>query len=372
MALPPIPPPKKSRAWIIEDWRKEIDAFLKLNHPNGYRFAIFDENGPSKSGAGGFSRTAKNPPKLVASADDRMDIASMAKTITGAAVLNALQRKGLTPDIPIAPFLPPDWKMHAKLKTKTFRDYLTHRTGVQFGDGQADDWTFEGIKALTEAEPNGTIEYENYNFAIMRIALPLLETYDRYTKKVTFPGFAKATAQWCAQRYIEIVNLRVLEPSGVPSAGCNSYVLQASITQPKVQMLSYPFNDPNAAGLGLEDWTLNGGANGWCLSVNDMAKVLHTLAYTEAILSDRMKKYMFEDGMGADIEPMLLGSRVFKHGAVINMGGGQPGDALFCGGWYMYRDLDLIFVFLSNTGYNPKEPIWDTKLQQALVKAYKP
>jgi CubicO group peptidase (beta-lactamase class C family) len=107
----------------------KIAAIMKENSPDGFRFVVCDEENILGSGADGFSRMAIDPPQTTAKLEDRINVASLSKTVTAAAVLSTLQAKNLSPDALVAPFFPPDWQLHDEVKKLTFRDFLTHRTG---------------------------------------------------------------------------------------------------------------------------------------------------------------------------------------------------------------------------------------------------
>ncbi|NIP79482.1 MAG: serine hydrolase, partial [Gemmatimonadetes bacterium] len=74
----------------------------------GYAYAISEHGQLAASGANGFARTAVDG-QLAQSAGKRTNIASVTKTITAVAVLQLLERRGLTIDSDIDPWIPADW-----------------------------------------------------------------------------------------------------------------------------------------------------------------------------------------------------------------------------------------------------------------------
>ena len=167
-----------------------------------------------------------------------------------------LQTKNLSPDALVAPFLPPDWTLHAQVKKLTFRDFLTHRTGFNEATDRSD---YAGIRQSMQQGPPNPIQakycYRNINFATMRLVLPYLNSYNRFTQKVTLNAGSKPD-ETLAHTYIAIVNQRVLAPSGVVTAGCDSKTLKQPPPQPSLPVLLYEYQQPAKKGVDLGDQTL--------------------------------------------------------------------------------------------------------------------
>lgn len=356
---------------------------MDVTAPDSYRFIVCDDTSVLGSGQGGFARTAVDPPQLLATIEDRLNIASMSKTLTAAAVLSTLQAKNLSVDTLIAGFLPSSWTLHPVVKTLTFRDFLTHRTGFNEATDRSD---YEGIKlSLQQGPPNpakAAWDYRNINFATFRVILPYLNSYDRFTKQVKLIILSTAKPdQVLADGYINIVNKRVLEPSGVPAAACDSKTLTpASTSGPggrpapvsaKLPVLLYEYQNPTVKGLDLGDRTLICGAEGWSLSVVDYAKFLQTLLFTEIIMSEKYRGYMLMGGaleykgLGMNMDSPLAGGNVYSHGAWIPWGKAQVA------GWYLYfENTKLVVVALSNAGHKPDWANWYDSVKQAYVQTY--
>jgi len=354
---------------------RKIAAIMNENAPDSFRFVVCDDEKILGSGFGGFSRMAVDPPETRAKLEDRLNIASMSKTLTAAAVLSTLQAKNLSPDALVAPFLPPDWTLHAQVKKLTFRDFLTHRTGFN----QATDRShYAGIKESMEQGPPNPIQanhdYRNINFSTMRLVLPHLNAYNRFTKQV--PPFMMAgnkPEEALANAYVSIVNQRVLAPSGVAPAGCDSKTLNQPPPKPNLPVLLYEFQQPTKQGVDLGDRTLFCGAEGWSLSVVDYAQFLQTLFFTEIIVSEKNRALMMGVGdasgwgLGINRRAPVAGSDVYMHGAWIpvNMGKAQVA------GWYMYLQTSkLIVVALSNANHKPDAANWFERVKQAYAEVY--
>jgi CubicO group peptidase (beta-lactamase class C family) len=361
---------------------------MQQEAPDSYRFALFDAAKLRGSGAGGWSRSPADPPALKAAVEDRHNIASMSKTITAAAVLNALQEKQLSPDSPVAPFVPPGWTLSATVQTLTFRDFMTHRTGFHW-DGKTafqDRSDLAGIREILAQEPvkpaKAARDYRNINFAVFRILLPFLDAYDPVAKKVpaAFRNARHPEAQ-LAQRYVEIVNARVLKPAGIGPASCHPDTLRpptraGARPAPLTRALAYPYAAGETKGIDPGDRTLTCGASGWCLSVTEIGEVLRNLFFTDKILSGSYREAMITAdpppsfGMGMNREAPVAGSPVYSHGAVIPFGATIDAPML-CGFYLVFPALPLIVVALSNAGHKPPgNPNWDALTLQAVREAF--
>lgn len=354
---------------------RKIHAIMNENAPDSFRFVVCDDEKILGSGFGGFSRMAVDPPETPAKLEDRLNIASMSKTLTAAAVLSTLQAKNLSPDALVAPFLPPDWTLHAQVKKLTFRDFLTHRTGFN----QATDRShYAGIKESMEQGPPNPIQanydYRNINFSTMRLILPQLNAYNRFTKKVPpLMIVGNKPDETLANAYVSIVNQRVLAPSGIAPAGCDSKTLNQSPPKPNLPVLLYEFQQPTKQGVDLGDRTLACGAEGWSLSVVDYAQFLQTLFFTEIIVSEKNRALMMAVndssgiGLGINRRAPLGDSDVYMHGAWIPVSMGKAQVA----GWYLYLPASkLIVVALSNANHKPDAANWFERVKQAYAEVY--
>ena len=359
------------RLAVTEPFTAKIAAIMQENAPDGFRFVVCNDTSMLGSGVGGFSRMAVDPPETPATLEDRLNIASMSKTLTAAAVLSTLQAKNLSPDALVAPFLPPDWTLHAQVKKLTFRDFLNHRTGFNEATDRSD---YAGIQqSMHQGPPNpihATYEYRNINFAAMRLVLPYLHSYNRFTHQVTLQA-GSTPAETLAKAYIAIVNQRVLEPSGVATAGCDSKTLQQPPPKPRLPVLLYAYHQPTTKGVDLGDQTLYSGAQGWSVSVVDYAQFLQTLLCTEIIVSEKHRALMLGvgaadgHGLGINRDAPLAGSNVYSHGAWIPVGNAQVA------GWFLYiQATKLIVVALSNAGHNPGAENWFERVKQAYTEVY--
>ena len=170
----------------------------------------------------------------------RMNIASISKTLTAVAILQLLEKNGLSIHDPIEPWLPDDWvkgygffQGQGKSQPEvvlSFYDLLTHRSGIQqsiaayseinqeYKDAVSNKW--DGLKTIVEfgVLPAYYQEqlYKNANFALFRIMIPKL------WKASGDPAIAigEITETTAALYYRAYLDSYVLSPSGVHYADC--------------------------------------------------------------------------------------------------------------------------------------------------------
>jgi CubicO group peptidase (beta-lactamase class C family) len=106
-------------------------------------------------------------------ADARLEVASVSKTITAAATLKLLHDRGVSVDAGIAPYLPPEWAPGPNIAAVTSRDLLTHESGfrddaLMYGELRGE--VAQGVSASDQ----GDFFYLSSNDALLRVVIPHL------------------------------------------------------------------------------------------------------------------------------------------------------------------------------------------------------
>lgn len=213
----------------------------------------------------------------------RGNVASVSKSITAIAVLQALETNGLTIEEPVAPYLPAGWTKGRGFrggKSVTFRQLLTHTSGMgqRFASLQANgnhgpwgnDW--DGLKyavakgvdqRFTSADKyaGGNYSYKNSNYALFRVIVPKLW---QMAQGGDGSGVRKANHGALFMLY---VGEHVMVPSGVAGASC---------TEPASgqHAYAYDWNDRTGAGSAFNGTDQGCGAHaGWRLSAPQLARI---------------------------------------------------------------------------------------------------
>ena len=251
----------------------------------GYSLSI-TFNGQTYNGghAEGLARTAYDMPVTLQSPNKDMHVASVSKTLTTIVTLHVLDSLGLTPDEPVAPYLPSDWSLGTGVSELTFKDFMTHETGFgQQGDLGVSGSSYESLRTLIGNNVGAhSFNYDNDNFGLLRVAVAGLVGID----PVDYGEFAPDTLTASAF----LLEAQFLYSSIGVSVDC-----KATEAYPTIQ---YRFPDPGASGYDEPDRSLSCGGFGWFISANELAGVMSTLRNTEQLMSTEMREQMQDDFLG--------------------------------------------------------------------------
>jgi D-alanyl-D-alanine carboxypeptidase len=229
----------------------------------------------------------------------RMNIASISKTLTAVAVLQLLGENGLSIDSPVGPWLPEQWSRGLGFDdssgeyTVTFRDLLTHRSGVaqsiefwaDFDSGYGGEtYDFDGLREMVEygilAGFHGNAKYKNANYALFRVIIPAL-----WAASGGIPEDSELSASDAAALYQSYMAVKLFIPLGINQATCNN----SNESNPT---LYYNIYDSSGSGAAGGNWSLLCGSGGWYLSAYDLANVMANIRYNDEILSPTMREQM--------------------------------------------------------------------------------
>lgn len=295
----------------------------------GFGYAIA-QNGQFARGDGfGDARTVNDDPQQDFTTDTVMTIASVAKPITATAILQILQNQGQSVDQPIYSFLPQAWRQaldapgkaaaKASIESITFRELLTHRSGIRRidfnGDGTAslnEQTSYDGLRQLIETGINPadklSFSYENANFALLRVMLPYI--WDQVDNDDI--ESSDDPAGFTAGIYVQYVSENILAPMGIEDADTKP--------GPGDDALVYSLTQPNQPGFAWGDRTLLAGGEGWFLSPRELTAFLAHVRYNDAILSDETRE-MSRDGFLGWNNPELYDWSAGMFGTYFNHGG---------------------------------------------------
>lgn len=273
------------------------------------------------------------------SLDVRMHIASCSKLITAIAMTRTLAAQNLPATTKIIDYLPGYWTKGPNIDKITFAELMTHRSGFRV---TGSDMSFPTMKALIAggvvAGDIGTYSYQNTNFGICRILLPVMN--GAIAAGMVFPPPLQDQA-WdlvTVNAYNGYVQQNLFQPSGVNGP---------TLTHPDADALAYAF--PAAAGWNSGDLTAESGGAGWHMSVDDLLAVLGTFRRAGTIMSAAAAQTMMDAGFGIDlIQATQLGTLYNKNGLWAS-GAGQTEQSL---AYLLPRDMELVVLANSPIG-NP-------------------
>jgi len=269
----------------------------------------------------------------------RMHIASCSKLVTAIAMTRTLGTHNLPPSTKIIDYLPSYWAKGPNIDKITFAQLMTHRSGFRVNGS---DMSYPTMKALIAGGVTtgdlGVYSYQNTNFSICRILLPVMNgTIPASTR------FAAAVEDqtWdftTTAAYADYVTQHLLQPAGVSGP---------TLTHPNDDALAYTF--PPANGWNSGDLTTESGGAGWHMSVDDLLSLMGAFRRQGTILSTANAQTMLDNGFGIDlIESTSLGTLYNKNG-LWQSGAGQTEQSLV---YFLPQDMELVVLANSPIG-NP-------------------
>jgi len=266
-------------------------------------------------------------------------VLDLTRVIAGPTATRTLAAHNLPPSTKIIDYLPTYWAKGPNIDQITFAQLMTHKSGFRVSGS---DMSYPTMKAQVAAGVTmanlGTYSYQNMNFGICRILLPVMNGV--IPANTTFPAatedqnwdFATITA------YAAYVAKNLFQPSGVSGP---------TLTHPDPDALAYNF--PPASGWNSGDLTSESGGAGWHMSVNDLLDVMGCFRRQNTIMSPAAAQAMLDDGFGIDvIQSTSLGTLYNKNG-LWQSGAGQTEQSL---AYFLPRDMELVVLANSPIG-NP-------------------
>jgi CubicO group peptidase (beta-lactamase class C family) len=342
----------------------------------GYQYVIYDGAALTKANAGGF---AVRSPAVAMTADRRMTTTSMTKTITAAAFMRALeihnqQGPTITIDTGIEPYLPASWALGPHVSQMTFKDLLTHESGLR---SVADEDLFDSLR---QTIANGSTDanwhqyaYQNSNYSMFRVLIPnilygrgvsaepdrralLAERAALQAELATAspaekPAIAaqikavndklaklESAELHTAKLYVKFVQQSVFGPIGLGGVGL-------APTGPQEAIEYYNFTDPSKIGHGqdYQFYLLRVGAGHWFMSSNEFGKFIANLR-NGAIVSANSFQLMVDNSIGLGVDNSTVGGPNWNH----NGGFADGGGAGMQGDW-MALPNGMTAVILANS-----------------------
>jgi len=271
----------------------------------GYAFVI-NENGQwadtTSFGIGGVSATGGGI--FPASVLYDINIASVTKPLTCIAAIKLMELKGIDIDDQIGVWLPSYWVKSTDANTTTFRQLLTHTSGIQ-----ESSTSWDSLKATVSGSfgPK-TFFYANANFALFRALLPKINDLNGFNAAETN---STAFETWMSYQYINLMQGLVFTPAGLSNIICD--VDPGNTT---MQMMN-ELNNPPLIPISTGDWTEISGGGGYYLTTMEMAQIMAYLAHTNDVLTTAQKSLMDNNVLGWDPNDSFTSS----HGKVFGKDG---------------------------------------------------
>jgi CubicO group peptidase (beta-lactamase class C family) len=274
--------------------------------------------------------------------DVRMHIASVSKLITGIAMTRLLNKKGISPDTPIKNYLPKYWKRGPNADKITFRQLMTHRSGINYGvQSSASSFDFMKSQIAAGTTHQGQYWYQNANFGLCRILISTINGNISPGATFSFPAIPNWNdVVWdftTIQAYTKYVRDKVFAPSGV---------VGPSLAHKAPDALAYNF-PVNGNGWNSGDLSTVSGGAAWHMSVDELLAVMGHLRRNGTIMTTAQGQAMLDAGFGIDVKQSTpLGTLYNKNGRWGNAAGKQEQSLAY----FLPQDMELVVLTNSPVG----------------------
>lgn len=291
----------------------------QLAGARGYQFLIMQNGQVAEKAEVGIGSTSAAG-DLPANVNSYVNIASVTKTLTAITTIKLLEKRKLGINTKIGMWLPKSWAQHEDIKNLTFKDLLTHSSGIR---GSNTSWdTLKKVVSGPITAPKKPASYSNINFALFRAMLP------KINNPVAFGNQELALSEkdfdaWMSKAYIALVQEYVFDKAGLGTRNCKP------VDGKTLQMLNEA--PSRLEGLSHVDWTEFCGGGGFVLTTTDLARIIVFLTHTEELLSKQQKQMMDNERLGWNGVFAVTGGIAYGHGGALyadrnGVDGPQVGD----------------------------------------------
>lgn len=294
-----LPIASNDEVFDAELFKENLNA--QLTGARGYQFVITRNGNIAETeavGIGGISRTGAIPSSI----DGFVNIASVTKTLTATAALRILPKAKVDLGDAIGPWLPESWDIHPDISQTTFRQLLTHTSGIRTS---RTGWTTLRDMVSSPITESKVPKYANANFALFRAMLPKLNNKSLFEDQENMMGEA-AFQSWMSTEYIKIIQNEVFSKAGLGARGCTP------IEGNTFQMLNEA--PANLAVVGIGDWTEAAGGGGFFLTTRDMSRIIVYLTHSNDILNNAQRTQMDTERLGWNRRFEVKGGIALGHG----------------------------------------------------------
>lgn len=224
----------------------------------------------------------------------RMHVASLSKFLTAVGLTKALAMKKISHNAKIIHYLPTYWKKGKNIKKITFRHLLTHRSGFSTGKSSS-DFVFMKNNVSKGVSAVGGYDYENMNFGLCRILIPII--LGKISKNTKFSNLGSLNDKvWDAvtlYHYRSFMQSKVFTPAGVKNVGFSPIPATRNA-------LAYRFPHGNQKGWNSGNLASVAGGAGWRVSIHELLNIMHHVRRRNTIISPTKAQFMLDSFFGID------------------------------------------------------------------------
>lgn len=214
-----------------------------------------------------------------------INIASVTKTLTTTTFIQFMRYRDITIDSTIGKWLPDSWPKNAQIRNLTFKQLLTHTSGIRTS---RTGWSNLKTVVANALEGPQTRSYSNVNLALFRAMLPKMNNLNLFLANEANMS-TEDFERWMSDRYIMIMQDNIFKRIDLQNRGC--------VTVPNQMQM---FNEaPNTLKTDVTgDWTNFCGGGGFYLTTKDLSKFIVYLTHTNEFITDSERTLMDNEGLG--------------------------------------------------------------------------
>jgi CubicO group peptidase (beta-lactamase class C family) len=273
--------------------------------------------------------------------DTRMHVASVSKFLTAVGVVKALKSKNISYDAKILDYLPDYWSKGSKINQITFRHLMTHTSGFATNSSSS-DYAFMKGRVAAGVPSVGSYDYENMNFGLCRILLPIL--LGKISKSAQFlsdPGLNdKAWDAVTLYHFRNYMQQNVFTPAGVPNVGF-------APTASTKNAFAYPFPWANKDGWNSGDLQTVAGGAGFRLSTEELLNVMNQVRRKNTIIPAADAQYMLDNYFGIDQKIDTPAGKIYNKNGGWGTGDGKTEQ---CVAYFLPDNMELALFVNSPIG----------------------
>jgi D-alanyl-D-alanine carboxypeptidase len=275
--------------------------------PIAWGYVISQNGTMERGGAFGDARNEEDG-QVDFTINKEINVASVSKFYTAVGAMQLLEANGLTINDSIMDWLPASWVKGPGVSGLTFRDLLTHRSGLQSTNSNFS--VTLGYQGLEDCIATGVVNpktrnYLNVNFALFRVLIPAL--WDALPGSPAIDIESDANTQFM---YLLYMQQNIFDLLDLPLVGC----MPESRSTCTLYYNSADGDD--VAGAYYGDWNPMCGGGGYFMTLLEMAKTQAYFEHTEVLLSEESKEIMKANRIGMD-----QASASEEHGSYYGKGG---------------------------------------------------
>jgi D-alanyl-D-alanine carboxypeptidase len=286
-----------TKVFKTEIFKEEL--MKQLTAARGYGFVITQNGQIAQTHEAGIGSILRND-TMPFTINSFINIASVTKTLTTTTFIQFMRYRDITIDSTIGKWLPDSWPKNPQISSITFKQLLTHTSGIRTS---RTGWVNLKTVVANALEGPKTRSYSNVNLALFRAMLPKMNNLNLFLTNENNMSTADFES-WMSDRYIMIMQDNIFKKIDLQNRGC--------VVMPnQVQM----FNEvPNTLKTDVTgDWTNWCGGGGFYLTTKDLSKFIVYLTHTNEFLTDSERTLMDNEGLGWWQKLGVTGGTAYGH-----------------------------------------------------------